>query len=231
MPAGVSPDLRPAPSPGTGAEQPASFLDELYPGEGDQLELTPRSSRPQHSTSTSDAFGGVDVGMPVSRLAGAAQEQPPAGALAPPARVPVAARPERCPSCGARVRAEQDWCSLCHASVLPVPQPVPVPLPVPVPPSASAPVRDPAAAPAVRVSEDSDGQLALDFDTTPEAPPRPAVDEAEVSRMLGALARTSSAAPRGLGTRQARIAVAVGGGLGLTALLLAGMTALGSVLG
>lgn len=225
MAAGVSRDLR---RDATGAT-PSSFLDELYPGEAStELDLTPRSSRPRHSTTTSDAFGALDVGLPVNRL-----PEPVAPAVQElPVQVPVAARPERCPSCGARVRVEQDWCSLCHASVLPQAEPAPEPALEPAPVVAPESVLTPAVAvPAVRVREDEDGQLALDFDDPVEPTPRPGVDETEVSRMLGVLARTSGGAPRGLGTRQARIAVAVGGGLGLTALLLGGMTALGSVLG
>lgn len=212
MAAGVSRDLR---RDATGAT-PSSFLDELYPGEAStELDLTPRSSRPRHSTTTSDAFGALDVGLPVNRL-----PEPVAPAVQElPVQVPVAARPERCPSCGARVRVEQDWCSLCHASLLPAPAPVAT--------AAPAPVRR--EVPPARVVEDEDGQLALDFEQPrPEAPP---VDEVEVERMLGALARADVRGPRGLQSRQAKIAVAVGGGLGLTALLLGGMTALGAVLG
>jgi hypothetical protein len=174
---------------------------------------------PRHAgrdtTRTSAAFGAVEVGPPVSRLA---REPVPA----PEPEGPVVARAERCPSCAARVRPEQDWCSLCHASLLPAPAPVVI-----APVVTTAPVRR--EVPLARVVEDEDGQLALDFEQ-----PRsdaPAVDEAEVERMLGALARTDVKGPRGLQSRQAKIAVAVGGGLGLTALLLGGMTALGVVLG
>ncbi len=174
---------------------------------------------PRHAgrdtTRTSAAFGAVEVGPPVSRLA-----QEPVAAPAPAG--PVVARAERCPSCAARVRPEQDWCSLCHASLLPAPAPVVI-----APVVTAAPVRR--ELPPARVVEDEDGQLALDFEQP--RPAAPAVDEAEVERMLGALARTDVKGPRGLQSRQAKIAVAVGGGLGLTALLLGGMTALGVVLG
>ncbi|NAZ78282.1 hypothetical protein GTQ99_23160, partial [Kineococcus sp. T13] len=90
---------------------------------------------------------------------------------------------------------------------------------------ASAPVPAPSAAGAL-VREDADGQLLLDL-----APPAPPLDEAEVERMLTALARADERGVRGLGSRRAKVAVAVGGGAGLTALLLAAMTALGALAG
>jgi len=48
-------------------------------------------------------------------------------------------RPTTCPSCGAAVRTDVSWCSLCYASLLPdrVVEPVPVPV---VPPAAVASV-------------------------------------------------------------------------------------------
>jgi len=217
----VSRDLRPDVHDGQ-----SSFLDSLYPAGSEDVELTPRSVG-RHAVTTSEAFGSREVGPPVSRLA---EPEPVVEKLVEPA--PVAVRPERCPSCGARVRAEQDWCSLCHASVLPTPEPEPEPVVRAVP--VAAPVAASVAASVTgRVREDEDGQLALDFETPAGPAPElsPELDEAEVSRMLGVLAATSTSAPRGLGSRQAKIAVAVGGGLGLTALLLGGMTALGSVLG
>lgn len=190
---------------------PVGDLDGFAPLDDRGLLPAPRHAG-RDTTRTSAAFGAVEVGPPVSRLA-----HEPVAAPAPAG--PVVARPERCPSCAARVRPEQDWCSLCHASLLPAPAPVVT--------AAPAPVRR--EVPPARVVEDEDGQLALDFEQPrPEAPP---VDEVEVERMLGALARADVRGPRGLQSRQAKIAVAVGGGLGLTALLLGGMTALGAVLG
>ncbi|WP_106208297.1 hypothetical protein [Kineococcus rhizosphaerae] len=196
-----------------------SFLDALAPVEAEDLGWAPRATRA--STTTSEAFGAVEVGRPVSRLA----PVPPAPAPAPAASTaaPAAARPDRCPSCGARARAEQDWCSLCHTSLLPAPAGEVAPpgtaapaVPAPVPPGA------------VRVREDDDGQLALDF----EAPAaRPPLDEAEVARMLGALSSAQQAGPRGLGSRRAKVLVAAGGAVGLTAVLLGGGALLGSVLG
>lgn len=187
------------------------FGGETSPGTEDLL-LAPRHST-RSVTRTSEAFGAVEVGPPVSRLA----PEPEPAAVRP---LPATERPERCPSCDARVRAEQDWCSLCHASLLPAP----------TPPSVTAPVTTPVSGPrAVRVLEDADGQLALDFDE-PRAQ-APAVDEEEVARMLGVLARSDERGLRGLRSRQAKLVVAIGGGLGLTALLLGGMTALGAVFG
>lgn len=48
-------------------------------------------------------------------------------------------RPTACPSCGAAVRTDVTWCSLCYASLLPdqVVQPAPVPV---VPPDVVASV-------------------------------------------------------------------------------------------
>jgi hypothetical protein len=215
MPAGVN-DEQASTLP---VEDPHGFA----PLDDQGLLLAPRHSA-RTTTRTGDAFGAVEVGPPVSRLA----PGPPAGVVTdlrgetrvPSATGPVAGRPERCPSCAARVRPEQDWCSLCHASLLPGRAPRPEPSPSP-----SAP----RAVPVARISEEEDGQLALDFEQPrPEAP---AVDEAEVERMLGALARTDRPGVRGLQSKQAKIAVMLGGGLGLTALLLGGMTALGAVLG
>ncbi|ABS04704.1 hypothetical protein [Kineococcus radiotolerans] len=204
MPAGVNDEQAIAPVPVESAPAPGEPL------------LAPRPSV-RTATRTSAAFGAVEVGPPVSRLVARPEPGAPAG-VPPVPGTPPAARPARCPSCAARVRPEQDWCSLCHASLLPA-EPAPA-VPVPAPREASA-------APVARVTEDDDGQLALDF----AAPRPPAVDEAEVARMLGALARSDRPAPRGLGSRQAKVAVAVGGGLGLTALLLGAMTAIGAVLG
>ncbi|NAZ77538.1 hypothetical protein GTQ99_19285, partial [Kineococcus sp. T13] len=63
-----------------------------------------RRAAERTATRTSAAFGAVEVGPPVSRLA-PAEPQPE------PRPEPVAAaRPQRCPSCAARVRPEQDWC-------------------------------------------------------------------------------------------------------------------------
>ncbi|GAB3453623.1 hypothetical protein [Kineococcus endophyticus] len=220
------------------APQPTSFLDALHPADGDDTDLgwAPRRG-PRHDTSTSAAFGGVEVGPPVSRLA-APEEAPAPVEPSPLAAAPVAAVPERCPSCGSRTRPEERWCSLCHTSLLPVPAPV-VAAPAP---TAVRPTAVPAPA-APRVLEDEDGQLALDLETlgetsgrtpggTPgEAPDAPALDEAEVDRMLGALSREGGAGLRGLGSRRAKVLVAAGGATGLTALLLGGMAVLGSVLG
>lgn len=198
-------------------EPTVSFLDELFPGDGGELPLVPRGSA-RDATTTSAAFGGVDVGPPVSRLPAPAPAEPD---TAPgPAPAPVA-RPQRCPACGARARAEQDWCSLCHTSLLPV---------APAPTAPAAPVAGGVTDPAARVLEGEDGQLVLDFGPAATAS-RAALDDDEVERMLGALARSGGAGPRGLGTRKAKVALAAGGALGLSALLLGAMTALGAVLG
>ncbi|WP_432511893.1 hypothetical protein [Kineococcus sp. SYSU DK001] len=207
-------------------EPTASFLDELFPGGAGDLPLVPRGSA-RDATTTSAAFGGVDVGPPVSRLS------PPAP-LPEPVPVPPApsAGPQRCPSCGARARAEQEWCSLCHTSLRPAPAPTaPVGQRAATPDEApdEAPGEAPGPAPA-RVVEDGDGQLLLDLGPAATGP-RAGVDEDEVERMLDALARSGGAGPRGLGTRKAKVLLAAGGALGLSALLLGAMTALGAVVG
>ncbi|WP_380175109.1 hypothetical protein ACFEMC_07640 [Kineococcus sp. DHX-1] len=218
------------------APQPTSFLDALHPADGDDTDLgwAPRRGA-RHETATSAAFGGVEVGPPVSRLA-VPEVAPGSAEPAPVEPAPVATAPERCPSCGSRTRPEERWCSLCHTSLLPVPAPAPAPAPA-IAASAPAAVR-PVAVPvpaAPRVLEDEDGQLALDLQT-PDAsadgtPGPPALDEAEVDRMLGALSREGGTGLRGLGSRRAKVLVAAGGATGLTALLLGGMAVLGSVLG
>lgn len=211
------------------APQPTSFLDALHPVDGEDTDLgwAPRRGA-RHETTTSAAFGGVEVGPPVSRLA-APEEAPAPADPAPAAVVPTA--PERCPSCGSRTRPEERWCSLCHTSLLPVPTPAPVAVPTP---AAVRPTSVPAPA-APRVLEDEDGQLALDLETLDDAAgpasDAPALDEAEVDRMLGALSREGGTGLRGLGSRRAKVLVAAGGAAGLTALLLGGMAVLGSVLG
>ncbi|MEW1957239.1 hypothetical protein [Kineococcus sp. NPDC059986] len=206
---GVSQDSR--------APQPTSFLDALHPATDDaELGWAPRRG-PRHATTTSAAFGQVEVGPPVSRIPVAGPEAEPAPPVPPAA---PAAAPERCPSCGARTRPEETWCSLCHTSLLPTAAPVPEPA-LPAAPAAST---APAAA---RVVEGDDGQLALDLGE----PEPPALDQAEVDRMLGALSREGGGGLRGLGSRRAKVLVAAGGAAGLTALLLGGMAVLGSVLG
>ncbi|NYD21073.1 hypothetical protein [Kineococcus aurantiacus] len=203
-------------------DQPTSSLDGLHPAEGEDLGWAPRRAAAGSApTATSAAFGAVEVGAPVSRLAA-----PVAPAPAAPVPAPVA-RPDRCPSCGARARAEEDWCSLCHTSLLPAPaaRATSVISVTPETPVAAGPAADRAA---VRVLEDEDGQLALDL----QAPARqPTLDEAEVARMLGALSSSQRTGPRGLGSPRAKALVAAGGALGLTALLLGGGTLLGSLLG
>ncbi|NAZ87706.1 hypothetical protein GTR00_16625 [Kineococcus sp. T90] len=57
-----------------------------------------------------------------------------------------------------------------------------------------------------------------------------ALDEEEVERMLRTLA-ASGAPVRGLGSPRARVAVAAGGGLALTLLLVLAMTVLGLLAG
>ncbi|WP_432562825.1 hypothetical protein [Kineococcus sp. SYSU DK003] len=197
-------------------DEPASFLEELFPGEGPELALTPRSAAPA-GTRTSAAFGGREVGPPVSRLTAPVEEPGPVPG-------PVA-RPQRCPSCGARVRAEQEWCSLCHTSLLPTPAPESAPEPAPEPVAAPAVLEA-----GVLVREDEDGQLALDLGAATRAG-RPALDAGQVERMLGDLARTSARPVRGLGSRKAKVLVAAGGAAGLTALLLGGTAVLGAILG
>ncbi|MEZ0164043.1 hypothetical protein AB2L27_04590 [Kineococcus sp. LSe6-4] len=208
------------------APQPTSFLDALHPATGEDTDLgwAPRRG-PRPVTTTSAAFGGVEVGPPVSRLPVPAAEpavEPAAEPAVEPAvePAPAAVAPSRCPSCGSRTRPEEAWCSLCHTSLLPVPTPVPSPGPAPHPAPAPAPA-------AARVVEDADGQLALDLG----APERPAFDEAEADRMLGALSREGGAGVRGLGSRRAKVLVAAGGAAGLTALLLGAMAVLGAVVG
>ncbi|WP_432541135.1 hypothetical protein [Kineococcus sp. SYSU DK002] len=216
-------------------EPTVSFLDELFPGGAGDLPLVPRGSA-RDATTTSAAFGGVDVGPPVSRLSPPDPLPEPAPEPAPgpgPGSAALAARPQRCPSCGARARAEQDWCSLCHTSLLPAPAaPAPVGQRTPAPTDradeAPGEVPGPAAA---RVVEGEDGQLALDFGPAATTGARAVLDEDEVERMLGALARSGGAGPRGLGTRRAKVLLAAGGALGLSALLLGAMTVLGAVVG
>ncbi|MEZ0490734.1 hypothetical protein AB2L28_00600 [Kineococcus sp. TBRC 1896] len=209
------------------ASRPSSFLGALHPAtdEDGDLGWVPRRG-PRPTTATSAAFGGLEVGPPVSRLAVPAPGQAPAPAPAGPARAAVAA--QRCPSCGARTRPEESWCSLCHTSLLPAPVP-------PTTPATSATPATPAPGPApsrpARVVEDDGGQLALDLGAPAGTPGRPALDEAEVERMLGALSRQGGTGLRGLGSRRAKVLVAAGGAAGLTALLLAGTAVLGSVLG
>ena len=158
-------------------------------------------------TRTSPAFGAVEVGPPVSRLT----PRDDAASAAPPAAAPAGGDPGRCAACGSRVRAGQPWCLLCHADLR---TPVPAPAPVPVRSAAtSRPDPEP-----VLVEE-------------PVLDQEPVLDEEEVERMLRHLAATGTSRVRGLDSRQARIAVAVGGGVGLAALLLGGTAVLGGITG
>ncbi|WP_432537064.1 hypothetical protein [Kineococcus arenarius] len=166
-------------------------MDEVLDGPGGAARRDARAG-----TRTSAAFGSVDVGPPVSRLPVA----PAPGAAAAPVLPP-----QRCPSCAARVRAGQQWCSLCHASLAPLAAP-----PAEPPAPAGGPAPTPATAPA--------GGTALP-------------DEQEVERMLRALAESAGAPVRGLGSPRAKVAVAAGGGLVLTLLLLLAMTVLGALAG
>ena len=58
---------------------------------------------------------------------------------------------ERCPACGAAVRASADWCTLCYADLRPAPPP-PEPVAAPVPVAAPIPVAVSVAATAVQGS-------------------------------------------------------------------------------
>ncbi|WP_432507491.1 hypothetical protein [Kineococcus arenarius] len=166
-------------------------MDEVLDGPGGAARRDPRAG-----TRTSAAFGAVDVGPPVSRLPAA----PAPGAAAAPV-VP----PQRCPSCAARVRAGQQWCSLCHASLAPAAAP-------------PALVEEPAGEPATVAATAPAGGTALP-------------GQEEVERMLRALAESAGAPVRGLGSPRAKVAVAAGGGLALTLLLLLAMTVLGALAG
>ncbi|WP_432546701.1 hypothetical protein [Kineococcus sp. SYSU DK004] len=209
-------------SPDTGArparraEPPAGpSILETFAGLDDEPFGDPAAGprRRAGATRTSAAFGDLEVGPPVPRpvVAPAAQVATagPAGPVAAgPADGPGDAerserperpeRPERCPHCAARVRAEQDWCSLCLA-----------PLDAPVP-------DDPAAGPA---------ELTAPVEPAGAVEP-PGPDPEEVERMLAALAGAQGPALPGL-SRRAAVGVAAGGGLALTAVLVLLMTLLG----
>ncbi|WP_432495099.1 hypothetical protein [Kineococcus auxinigenes] len=178
-------------------------MDEVLDGPGGAARRDARGG-----TRTSAAFGSVDVGPPVSRLP---VDPAPAAAAAP-----VPAPPQRCPSCAARVRAGQQWCSLCHASLAPA---------TALPASTTAPTTAPTTRPPAPVEEPAEVPAA--------APAEGAAlpDEEEVERMLRALADSAGAPVRGLGSPRAKIAVAAGGGLALTLLLLLAMTVLGALAG
>ena len=98
-------------------DEPASFLDELFPGEGPELALTPRSAAPA-GTRTSAAFGGREVGPPVSRLAPAPAATVPgignvgnagkAGNAGDPGDAVAVARPCQCPRVDSSARRLQE---------------------------------------------------------------------------------------------------------------------------
>ncbi|MGI4894810.1 MAG: hypothetical protein ACRYF3_06835 [Janthinobacterium lividum] len=225
--------------------------EELGAGTGadEELPLAPRVSS-RTATRTSSHFGAVEVGPPVSRLVPTPEDEsdsndPGVQVISDPS---VDSSLERCPSCSARVRTGQDWCSLCHASLRPEPVPAAEPVTSGGPASArldttshpettSNPDGTP---PAGSAGDMAELQLELDFEglgtdpaTTPDAEPpnAPALDEAEVARMLRTLAASDAPMPRGLSNPRAKVLISVGGGLGLTALLLGGMTLLGAITG
>jgi hypothetical protein len=132
-----------------------------------------------------------------------------------------------CPECGAGVRPEQDWCSLC-LHVLRAPEPPPAPV-VPV-----APVS--AAAPAAAVTQTSADSVAADTaPLTPLSPPAlPADIEARADALLAQLAMDTRkgrlVVPSFLDSK-AKIAVAVIVGTSvLSSVVLVILTVLGAVL-
>lgn len=50
---------------------------------------------------------------------------------------------DTCPHCGAVVRPDAPWCTLCLTDLRPAPAPVPEPVPEPVPVAVAAPVPEP----------------------------------------------------------------------------------------
>lgn len=178
--------------------------------------VVPRSATRPVSTRTSAAFGALDVGPPVSRVV---TRPATPDEVAPPVPASAAPLPERCPTCNARTRGQQ-WCSLCHTDLRPAPAGATVRAAVPVP--AATPESAAAGAPEAE-------QLALDFGVPAE--PAPALDEEEVERMLRRLAAADVAKVPVLASKQAKVLVAIGGSVGLSAVLLGGMALLGTVTG
>lgn len=203
--------------------------DQVHGG-GEPRHVVPRSATRPVTTRTSAAFGAVDVGPPVSRLAA------PAPVVSEPVPTPdpepAALLPERCPHCNARVRGQQ-WCTLCHADLRPAPRSAAARHASDLDTAAldTAPLDTERPAPDVEQLELDFGVPAAPAAPVPSPPTGPALDEEEVERMLRRLATADVARVPALASKQAKVAVAVGGSLGLTALLLGGMALLGSITG
>ena len=169
------------------------------------------------------------------------------GCSQPEMRLPVKPSPEcadewavsttlSCGECGAPLRPEQDWCSLCYATVKPVFDPLTAPLDdvIDVAAGLSAPSEPEfAAAPEPASVPEPTIDVAL-----PEDPPQPDEQKVEVSDvdvMLSMLAaehrraEPASGLAERLGDRSTRVAVMVGGTVIVGAVLFAVLTALGAL--
>lgn len=144
-----------------------------------------------------------------------------------------------CGECGAPLRPEQDWCSLCYAAVKPVFDPLTAPLDdvMDVAAGLSAPSEPESAADPEPVS----GPELMAEAVLPDVPPEPdepdeeKIDVSDVDVMLSMLAaehrrsEPASGLAERLGDRSTRIAVMVGGMVVVGAVLFAVLTALGAL--
>ena len=116
--------------------------------------------------------------------------------------------PAACPSCGAAVRSDVAWCTLCYASLLPQPEPEPEPEPE-VEPEQAAGVAPP----------------------QPDEPDEPAAPDVVVQRLLAELAATRDPQPAWMSRlpqgRAGKAIVMIAGGTVASLLLLAVMALIG----
>ena len=144
-----------------------------------------------------------------------------------------------CGECGAPLRPEQDWCSLCYAAVEPVFDPLTAPLGdvMDVAAGRSAPSEPESAVDAEPVSEP---ELVTEADRPndpleSDEPDEPRIDVSDVDVMLSMLAaehrrsEPASGLAERLGDRSTRIAVMVGGMVVVGAVLFVVLTALGAL--
>ncbi len=141
-----------------------------------------------------------------------------------------------CGECGAPLRPEQDWCSLCYAVVQPVFDPLTAPLDdvIDVAAGLSATSEPESAADPGRVSVPEPIIEATRPDD-PHQPDEPKADVSDVDVMLSMLAaehrraEPASGLAERLGDRSTRVAVMVGGTVIVGAVLFAILTALGAL--
>lgn len=141
-----------------------------------------------------------------------------------------------CGECGAPLRPEQDWCSLCYAAVKPVFDPLTAPLDDVIDAATAAGEHSGPALPAepqpVPVPERTVQAVRVG---EPTEKGEPAVDVSDVDVMLSMLAaehrrsEPASGLAERLGDRSTRVAVMVGGTLIVGAVLFAIFTALGAL--